>query len=173
MSQCHTSIVMKGQHLPLSQHTDSGYFETSVWSVNVKWCASGMASCSEAPIREVKVGTCCSLTCHKWHPKRIFWGFPCGLQDAQCPHSLHRMNWLVLWKTVTSKGMQCSGVSLDAISSVLIAPSSHISKLKYKKKIITFPFPVFHTVPPSHWFYCSSLLSLMREFWFNGVLDKL
>lgn len=59
---------MRGQHLPLSQHTDAEYFETLLQSVNMKWCSSGMASCSEAPVREVKVGTCCSLTCHKWHP---------------------------------------------------------------------------------------------------------
>lgn len=37
VSQCYaSSIVMRGQHLPLSQHTDAECLETSLQSVNVK-----------------------------------------------------------------------------------------------------------------------------------------
>lgn len=100
ISQCHTnSTVVRGQHLPLSQHTRAEYFETSLWSVNVKWCVSGMALCSEAPVREVKVNNCCSLTCHEWylvngHISRYSGAFPAGykMSSALIPFTA-RIGW--------------------------------------------------------------------------------
>jgi len=120
-------------------------------SENVKRCIPGVSWCLRSLARDMKVGTCCSLTyCRCLPESRHIRGSP-GAFTASCKLGsiLILFTGRIGWFCGKLRPQGVHSVQESAWMPVLVAPSSHISKQNQKKTPSPPLFPGFHTEPPS------------------------